>query len=133
MKKNLIILLIIVANLLLIGFVIAVKAPTFNKQIAFNSWLWNHGKPPFGRIRYYMSESLVDSLNNMRPNYLEAHELLGEDYWETSQFSSIQKKNNDLWYFLKSDAFIMGFDYYGLMIKFDEENNFKEAYLTHAD
>ena len=80
-----------------------------------------------------MSESLVDSLNNMRPNYLEAHELLGEDYWETSQFSSIQKKNNDLWYFLKSDAFIMGWDEYGLMIKFDEENNFKEAYLTHAD
>ena len=132
MKKNLIILLIIVANLLLIGFVIAVKAPTFNKQIAFNSWLWNHGKPPFGRIRYYMSESLVDSLNNMRPNYMEAHQLLGEDLWDTWP-DGRGENNNDLWYHLKSDAFIMGWDEYGLMIKFDEENNFKEAYLTHAD
>lgn len=79
-----------------------------------------------------MSESLLDSLSNMRPNYMGAHQLLGEDFWDTWP-DGRGENNNDLWYHLKSDAFIMGWDEYGLMIKFDEENNFKEAYLTHED
>ena len=131
MKKNLLLsLLIIIVNLLFIGFVVAVFAPTFHKQITYNSWLWNHGTPPFREIRYYMSESLLDSLNNMRPTFEEAHEMLGEDFLDT--WPDGRGANDELWYVIKWRPSLL-IDRYRLIIEFDDEGNFEKAYIVHDD
>ena len=54
-------------------------APTLWQQVPFNQWVWEHH--PVRKVRYYMSESLIEKLNKERPSYEETLTLLGEDMY----------------------------------------------------
>ena len=133
-QSSIISVAVIIAFVLLTLFNIAVFAPTLHRQVPFNSWVWNHAHSPFGKVRYYMSKSLIEKLNQTQPTYQEAYELLGEDFWNTFDGGYWKEKctNHELYYFLKSDS-IIGFDHYYLFIEFDEQGNYKQAYITHKD
>ena len=125
----------IVALTILMLLGISIYAPTFYQQVPFNSWVWNHAQSPFGRIKYYMSESLIEYLNDTRPTFQEAHELLGEDFmdkWENGRFKN-ERKNRYLEYTLKDAAFSLLMDRYTLSITFDENGNYESAKIYHED
>ena len=81
-----------------------------------------------------MSESLIENLNQTQPTYQEAYELLGEDFWDTFDGGCHKNEcvNHELWYILRND-FSLFIDRYGLYIEFDEQGNYKQAYITHED
>ena len=55
--------------------VVHMITPTFRLQIPFNEWVWKND--PNDRIRYYMSNSLVEKLNKEKPDVLHTAEMLG--------------------------------------------------------
>ncbi len=120
--------------IMLILFGVAVFAPTLGRQVPFNSWCWNHAHYPFGRVRYYMSESLMERLESTRPTYSEAYELLGKDRWDifNDGYWKKQTENHELEYLLMS-RLTLGWDEYYLNIIFDEQGNYEKVYISHLD
>lgn len=104
-------------------------APTFGQQIPFNEWGWKHY--PVHKIRYYMSESLVEKLNAEKPNIEQTAEMLGQVMMGGHQ---VQLGDTYICYFLKTSPFsIMSLEMYTLNIYFDKEGTFKSAKVACSD
>ncbi|MCR5424090.1 MAG: hypothetical protein K6E93_04915 [Bacteroidales bacterium] len=101
-------------------------APTLWQQVPFNQWVWEHH--PVRKVRYYMSESLIEKLNKERPSYEETLALLGEDMYNRGGHVY---GGNQLQYWLKSDA-IVGLKYYSLLICYDD-GRFESARIVYED
>ena len=98
--------------------------PTFGRQIPFNQWLWNHD--PVQKIRYYMSDSLVDKLNEEKPSVEETLDLLGDDFLGSHPGATY------LFYVLKPGELI-GLAMYSLDITFNEDGSFNSAGVSYSD
>ena len=111
--------------------IVGAHVPTLGKQVPFNQWFWKHDHWPFERVRYYMSESLVEKLRAEKPSIEETVELLGnEDYF------GIRYEPGDtrLYYFLMTPPFlIMGLDMYSLIIDFNDDGSFRGASVIFED
>lgn len=120
------IVLLLVAVICIVG----AQVPTLGKQVPFNQWFWNHNHWPFERVRYYMSESLVNKLESGKPSIEETVELLGEN-----EFGGRYKPGDtQLCYFLMSPPFlIMGLDMYSLYIYFNDDGAFLAAKVVFED
>lgn len=105
-------------------FVVHIITPTFGQQIPFNKWVWNHY--PVQKIRYYMSDSVLEWLNTERPSQEEIMDKLGTD---TDPFTPTR---GSLTYWLKSPVLI-GLDIYTLIIRFNEDGSFDSAFVVFSD
>ena len=99
-------------------------SPTLGFQVPFNQRIWKHH--PVKKIRYYMSESLVEKLNKEKPSVEETLDLLGDDFLGSHPGSTY------LFYVLKPDVFI-GLAMYSLDISFNEDGSFKSAGVSYSD
>ena len=119
-----IILLVIVALCVIISI-----TPTFGLQIPFNEWVWKHH--PVQKIRYFMSDDLIEKLNTEKPNIEQVAELLGP---EMMGGHHIQVGDKWVTYFLRTPPFLLiGLDMYTLDIWFDEDGSFQEARVVFSD
>ena len=75
--------------------------PTFGLQIPFNEWVWKND--PNHRIRYYMSESLVEKLNTEKPDIMQTADMLGQ---ESMGGSRITSGDTHVTYFLMPPPFL---------------------------
>lgn len=123
-KITKIILMVIVAFCVTISIM-----PTLGMQIPFNEWAWKHY--PVQRIRYYMSDDLVQKLNAEKPNIEQVAELLGD---EMMGGHLIQVGDKWVSYFLGTPPFLLiGLAMYTLEIYFDEDGSFQEAAVLFSD
>ncbi len=99
--------------------------PTFGRQIPFNQWVWKHY--PVQKIRYYMSDSLVEKLNSEKPSIEETIDMLGEDLLGDHHLG-----DTSLFYVLKPGAFI-GLAMYSLNITFNEDGSYDSAGIFYSD
>ena len=112
--------LAIVASICLI----CIKSPTFDQQVPFNQWVWEHH--PVRKIKYYMSDSVVAWLNTEHPTYDEVLAKLGDGvFWQAPDQSQLT-------YWLKS-PYIIGLAMYTLEIDFDDDGSVKEASVVFSD
>ena len=119
-----IILLVIVALCVTIWI-----TPTFGQQIPFNEWVWKHH--PVQKIRYFMSDDLVNKLKTEKPNIEQVAELLGP---EMMGGHHIQVGDRWVSYFLRTPPFLLiGLDMYTLDIWFDEDGSFIKASVNFSD
>lgn len=103
--------------------------PTLGQQIPFNEWAWKHY--PVERIRYYMSESLVEKLNTEEPNIMQVAEMLGENMMGAHR---VQIGDTHITYFLMSPPLpFFGLDMYTLELGFSEEGAFQSAEVVFSD
>lgn len=100
-------------------------SPTLGFQVPFNQWIWKHH--PVHKIRYYMSESLVEKLNKDKPSVEETIDMLGEDL-----LGDHHPGDTSLFYVLKPDAFI-GLAMYSLNITFNEDGTYDSAGIVYSD
>ena len=119
----------IILLVIMVVCVTCLVAPTFGQQIPFNEWGWKHF--PVHKIRYYMSESLVEKLHAEKPNIGQTAEMLGQ---VTMGGHQVQLGDTYICYFLKTSPFsIMSLDMYTLDIYFDKDGTFKSAKVTFSD
>ncbi len=105
------------------------EAPTFGRQVHFNEWAWKHY--PFSRIRYYMSDSLVEKLNTEKPNIEQMAEMLG---YEIMGGNRIKLGDKHVTYFLMTPQFyLFGLAMYTLDIDFSEDGSFLSAEVIYND
>ena len=105
------------------------KAPTFGRQVRFNEWAWKHY--PFSRIKYYMSDSLVEKLNAEKPDIEQTAEMLG---LEDMVGNRIQLGDRHVTYFLMTPTFyVFGLAMYTLDIDFREDGSFLSAEVIYSD
>ena len=116
-----IILLVIAIPVLCVAHLIT---PTFGRQIPFNEWAWKHY--PVQKIRYYMSDSVLEWLNMEQPSQEEIMAKLGTD---TDPFTPTR---TSLTYLLMSPNLI-GLAIYTLDIDFNEDGTFKSAGVVFSD
>ena len=102
-----------------------VISPTFGRQVPFNEWAWKHH--PVQKVRYYMSDSILEWLNEEQPSREVVLDQLGEEY--SDEFFS-SSDDNLLTYWLKNDGFI---GIYLLGIDFNADGSFKEASILNPD
>lgn len=103
--------------------------PTFGLQIPFNEWVWKNY--PIHRIRYYMSESLVEKLNKEKPNIEQTADLLGQESMGESRITS---GDTLITYFLMTPTFhLIGLDMYTLEIAFTNDGSFQTAKVVFSD
>lgn len=90
-----------------------------HKQIPFNKKQWMKEKN-----RFYMTDSLVEKLNDEKPNRSEIFGLLGEP--------PIEGRINDnvVSYWLKSEGFLTIWE---LAIFFDDDGNYESARVYCED
>lgn len=121
--KRLGVVLLVLAGL----YIVLSITPTFGRQIPFNQWAWEHN--PFHKVRYFMSDSIIEWLNTEKPSIGETVKKLGTD-----EIADIEYKPGDtvLEYFLKS-GLIIGPDYYTLIIFFNGNGSFKDVVISHED
>lgn len=62
MKHRIKRLIWIALGIIAVLVVIHSVSPTLGMQAPFNQWVWKHY--PVQKIRYYMSDSLIEKLNN---------------------------------------------------------------------
>ena len=117
--------LIITLLILVVACLTAVISPTFGRQVPFNEWAWKHH--PVQKVRYYMSESILEWLNQEKPSREVVTDKLGKG--EFSEFCPSSDDNYFL-YRLKSDGFI---GEYLLGIDFNADGSFKEASILNPD
>ena len=109
--------------------VVHMITPTFRLQIPFNEWVWKND--PNDRIRYYMSNSLVEKLNKEKPDVLHTAEMLGQ---ESMGGRHIESWDTHVTYFLMTPPFyLMGLAMYTLEIDFNEDGTFKSAEVVYSD
>ncbi len=126
------IILCVLGHIIAWGLIFVFMAPTFTRQVAFNEYWWHHC--PSKRIRYYMSDSLLSYLEIHRPTYVETHQLLGEDFWDT--WPDFKPDSLDrpryLEYILRQD-----YDLYGsawkMVIDFDDDGNYTDSHRWYDD
>ncbi|MBQ9398907.1 MAG: hypothetical protein IJU08_10495 [Bacteroidales bacterium] len=103
--------------------------PTLGQQIPFNEWTWKHY--PVDRIRYYMSDSLVDKLNTEKPNIMQVAEMLGENMMGGHR---VQLGDTHITYFLMTPPLLLfGLDMYTLELGFNEDGSFQSARVVFSD
>ena len=121
--KRLGVVLLVLAGL----YIVLSITPTFGRQIPFNQWAWEHN--PFHKVRYFMSDSIIEWLNTEKPSIGETVKKLGTD-----EIADIEYKPGDtvLEYFLKP-GLIIGPDYYTLIIFFNGNGSFKDVVISHED
>ena len=123
--KRVLLILLILVSLCLIHSVF----PTFGKQIPFNEWMWKHY--PVHKIRYYMSESLIEKMNAEKPDIMQVAEMLGPEMMGGHR---IQVGDKWVTYFLRTPTFlIMGMDMYTLEISFNEEGSYQSSSVFFSD
>lgn len=88
------------------------------KQIPFDKNQWVKEKN-----RFYMTESLIEKLNDEKPKRSEIFDLLGKPALEG------RISNNEVSYWLKAE----GFTIWELAIHFDNEGNFISAKVYRED
>ena len=90
-----------------------------HKQIPFNKKQWMKEKN-----RFYMTDSLVEKLNDEKPNRSEIFDLLGKP--------PIEGRINDnvVSYWLKSEGFLTIWE---LAIFFDDDGNYESARVYCED
>ena len=130
MKRVLLYIIAIIAGL----FILAVawsQYPTLGKQVQFNQSVWERSHKPLDRIRYYMSDSLVEKLKDDQPTIEEAVELLGVNHLVAGDYRS---SDRSLYYFIGCPPFyIMGLEMWVLWIGFNEDGSFKDAEVALWD
>lgn len=104
--------------------VVHMITPTFGLQIPFNEWVWKHY--PVQKIRYYMSDSVLEWLNTERPSRKEIMDKLGTD---TDPFTPTR---TSITYWLMSPTLI-GLAMYTLEIDFNEDGSFRAAGVVFSD
>ena len=72
--KRLGVVLLVLAGL----YIVLSIPPTFGRQIPFNQWAWEHN--PFHKVRYFMSDSIIEWLNTEKPSIGETVKKLGTDF-----------------------------------------------------
>ena len=103
--------------------------PTLGRQIPFNEWTWKHH--PIHKIRYYMSESLIEKMNAEKPDIMQVAEMLGPEMMGGHR---IQVGDKWVCYFLRTPTFlIMGLDMYTLDIYFNEDGSYQSASMVFSD
>ena len=90
-----------------------------HKQMPFNEKQWMKQKN-----RFYMTESLIEKLNNEKPKRSEIFDLLGEPEFEGWISDSV------VTYWLKSEGFLTIWE---LAIFFDNDGNFESARVCCED
>lgn len=105
---------------LFIIFCIAFISCTQN-QIPFDKAKWQKGKN-----RFYMTDSLVEKLNEEKPKKSEIFDLLGRPELEGRIY------DNTVSYWLKSEG-IYGLAMWELYIFFDDNGDFKSADIVYSD
>ena len=109
--------------------VVHMITPTFGLQIPFNEWVWKND--PNDRIRYYMSNSLVEKLNEEQPDVLHTAEMLGQ---VSMGGRHIESWDTHVTYFLMTPPFyLMGLAMYTLEIDFNEDGTFKSVGVVYSD
>ena len=97
--------------------------PTLGKQIRFNKWAWNHY--PVKRIRYYMSDSVLNWLNTEKPSIQETVDVLGNKELAGSYY---KPGDTSLEYFLMTPPFLLvGLDMYVLCVFYNDDGSFESA------
>ena len=105
------------------------KALTFGRQVRFNEWAWKHY--PFTRIRYYMSDSIVNKLKVEKPDIEQTAEILGH---EDMVGNRIKIGDRHVTYFLMTPTFyVFGLAMYTLDIDFKEDGSFQSAEVIYQD
>jgi len=104
--------------------VVHMITPTFGRQIPFNEWAWKHY--PVQKIRYYMSDSVLEWLNTEQPSQEGIMDKLGS---ETDPFTPTRRS---VTYLLMSPNLI-GLAMYTLEIDFNEDGTFKSAEVVYSD
>ena len=100
-------------------------SPTLGFQVPFNQWIWKHH--PVKKIRYYMSDSLIEKLNKEKPSIEETIDMLGND-----SLGNYHPGETYLFYYLKPGALI-GLAMYALDICFNEDGSFNKAGVVYSD
>lgn len=104
--------------------VVHMITPTFGLQIPFNEWVWKHY--PVQKIRYYMSDSVLEWLNTEQPSQEVIMDRLGTD---TDPFTPTK---TSITYWLMSPTLI-GLAMYTLEIDFNEDGSFRAAGVVFSD
>ena len=123
--KRVLLLLLILVSLCIVHSVF----PTLGRQIPFNEWIWKHY--PVHKIRYYMSESLIEKMNAEKPDIGQVAKMLGPE-----MMGGHRIQLGDTWvsYFLRTPTFLLiGLDMYTLDIYFAEDGSFQSASVVFSD
>ncbi len=130
MKRVLLYVIAIIAGLFILAVVWS-QYPTLGKQVQFNQSVWERSHKPLDRIRYYMSDSLVEKLKDEQPTIEEAVELLGVNHLVAGDY---RPSDRSLYYFIGCPPFyIMGLEMWVLWIGFNEDGSFKDAEVALWD
>ena len=102
-----------------------VISPTFGRQVPFNEWAWKH--QPVQKVRYYMSDSILEWLNKEKPSREAVMDKLGDGKLDEISPSS---NSDQLIYWLMSKGFL---GVYALAIDFNADGSFQEATILCID
>ena len=102
-----------------------VISPTFGRQVPFNEWAWQHH--PVQKVRYYMSDSILEWLNKEKPSREAVMDKLGDGKLNEISPSS---NSDQLIYWLMSKGFL---GVYALAINFNADSSFQEATILCID
>ena len=117
--------LIITLLVLAVACLTMVISPTFGRQVPFNEWAWKHH--PVQKVRYYMSDSILEWLNTEKPSREVVLDKLGKEEFD-EVFSS--SNGDHLTYWLRSQGFL---SIYTLEIDFNADGSFNEASILNPD
>ena len=125
MKKPVRYLIIITLLVLAAACLTMVISPTFGRQVPFNEWAWKHH--PVQKVRYYMSDSILEWLNKEKPSREAVMDKLGDGKLDEISPSS---NSDQLIYWLMSKGFL---GVYALAIDFNADGSFQEATILCID
>lgn len=125
MKKPVRYLIIITLLVLAAACLTMVISPTFGRQVPFNEWAWKHH--PVQKVRYYMSDSILEWLNKEKPSREAVMDKLGDGKLDEISPSS---NSDQLIYWLMSKGFL---GVYALAIDFNADGSFQEATILCQD
>jgi hypothetical protein len=117
--------LIITLLVLAVACLTMVISPTFGRQVPFNEWTWKHH--PVQKVRYYMSDSILEWLNKEKPSREAVMDKLGDGKLDEISPSS---NSYQLIYWLMSKGFL---GVYALAIDFNADGSFQEATILCID
>ena len=117
--------LIITFLVLAVACLSMVISPTFGRQVPFNEWAWKHH--PVQKVRYYMSDSILEWLNKEKPSREAVMDKLGDGKLDEISPSS---NSDQLIYWLMSKGFL---GVYSLAIDFNADGSFQEATILCQD
>ena len=117
--------LIITFLVLAVACLTMVISPTLGRQVPFNEWAWKHH--PVQKVRYYMSDSILEWLNKEKPSREAVMDKLGDGKLDEISPSS---NSDQLIYWLMSKGFL---GVYALAIDFNADGSFQEATILCQD